>query len=164
MAAMNADRPSHADSTDAAGAPSSPSIADTLPERLGDYHILRQVGRGGMGVVYEAVQESLGRHVALKVLAHNYAQEPTHLERFRREARAAAKLHHTNIVAVYGVGGTRRPAISPTICAAFWNIGRSRRGASRCWSGSADGAAATRPLPRYGWPSWCCWRSMRCRS
>jgi hypothetical protein len=57
-----------------------------------------------MGVVYEAVQGSLGRHVAVKVLTGNSLLNSTQLERFRREARAAARLHHTNIVPVFGVG------------------------------------------------------------
>jgi hypothetical protein len=73
-------------------------------EQLGDYRIVREIGRGGMGVVYEAEQESLGRRVALKVLPAEALRNPTHIQRFQREARAAARLHHTNIVPVFGVG------------------------------------------------------------
>src|SRR5262245_61045769 len=73
-------------------------------ERVGDYRILREVGRGGMGVVYEAIQEPLGRHVALKVLPFQLSSDPVYLERFHREARVAARLHHTNIVPVFDVG------------------------------------------------------------
>jgi serine/threonine protein kinase len=64
------------------------------PKQIGEYRILREVGRGGMGVVYEAEQESLGRHVALKVLPFAALMDPNHLKRFQREARAAARLHH----------------------------------------------------------------------
>ena len=73
-------------------------------KQLGEYRILREIGRGGMGVVYEAEQESLGRHVALKVLPFHALMDPTSLERFRREARAVAGLHHSNIVPVFSVG------------------------------------------------------------
>jgi serine/threonine protein kinase/WD40 repeat protein/tetratricopeptide (TPR) repeat protein len=74
------------------------------PRRLGDYRILREVGRGGMGVVYEAVQETLGRHVALKVLPEHGRMDAGQLERFRLEARSAARLHHTHIVPVFDIG------------------------------------------------------------
>jgi hypothetical protein len=72
-------------------------------ERLGDYRIVREVGRGGMGVVYEAEQISLGRHVALKILSQRLPDERER-RRFEREAKALARLHHTNIVPVFGVG------------------------------------------------------------
>ena len=74
------------------------------PGRLGDFRLLREAGRGGMGVVYEAEQESLGRRVALKVLPANMLTDPKQVRRFEREARSAARLHHTNIVPVFGVG------------------------------------------------------------
>src|SRR5262249_46342517 len=71
---------------------------------LGDFEIVREVGGGGMGVVYEAVQRSLNRRVALKVLSAALGLTPRAVERFRREAEAAARLHHTNIVPVYATG------------------------------------------------------------
>ncbi|HZN56838.1 MAG TPA: tetratricopeptide repeat protein, partial [Planctomycetota bacterium] len=75
--------------------------------RLGDYRIHREAGRGGMGVVYEAEQVSLGRRVALKILPFAAVLDPKHLERFRNEAHAAALLHHTNIVPVFSIGCER---------------------------------------------------------
>ena len=73
-------------------------------ETLGNYRLLRPIGRGGMGVVFEAIQEPLGRHVALKVFPANRWGDGSHRERFRREAQVAARLHHTNIVPVFDVG------------------------------------------------------------
>ena len=73
-------------------------------ERLGEYRIVREVGRGGMGVVFEAVQESLDRRVALKVLPQASLLSGNQLERFRREAQTAARLHHTHIVPVFDSG------------------------------------------------------------
>src|SRR5205807_464467 len=71
------------------------------------FRLLREVGRGGMGVVYEAEQISLRRRVALKVLPFAATLDPKRLQRFRNEARAAACLHHPNIVPVHGVGCVR---------------------------------------------------------
>jgi hypothetical protein len=75
-----------------------------LPPSLGDFHILREIGRGGMGVVYEAEQRSLKRRVALKVLRFGGAADAEAMERFRREAETVAGLHHTNIVPIFAVG------------------------------------------------------------
>jgi tetratricopeptide (TPR) repeat protein/predicted Ser/Thr protein kinase len=72
--------------------------------QLGDYRVLREVGRGGMGVVYEAVQTMLQRRVALKVLDPSRGLSPAQVERFHREACTAAELHHTNIVPVFESG------------------------------------------------------------
>ena len=72
--------------------------------RIGDYRIIREVGRGGMGIVYEAEQVSLGRRVAVKVLPRSLFHNDRVRRRFDRESKAAGKLHHTNIVPVFGVG------------------------------------------------------------
>lgn len=78
------------------------------PERvLGDFKIIREVGRGGMGVVYEAQEISLGRRVALKVLPFAAVLDSQQLKRFKIEAQVAAQLHHTHIVPVYSVGHER---------------------------------------------------------
>ncbi|MFT3879549.1 MAG: protein kinase [Gemmatales bacterium] len=84
-------------------------------ERLGEYRILGEIGRGGMGVVYRAVQESLNRQVALKILPPELATRSGAIERFHREARAAAQLHHGHIVPVFGVGEARWFALGTTV-------------------------------------------------
>lgn len=73
-------------------------------DKLGDFKIIRQIGQGGMGIVYEALQVSLQRHVALKVISPAISNSPKQLARFKREAATAARLHHTNIVPVFGSG------------------------------------------------------------
>src|SRR6202040_4260144 len=87
----------------------SPAAKEDLSElgRFGDFRLIREVGRGGMGVVYEAEQISLGRRVALKVLPFAATMDPRHLQRFQNEARAAASLHHEHIVPVHAVGCER---------------------------------------------------------
>ena len=78
-----------------------------MPGRLGDYRIVREIARGGMGVVYEAEQLSLDRRVALKVLPFAAVLDQKQLQRFKNESAAAAQLHHTNIVPVFSVGCER---------------------------------------------------------
>jgi serine/threonine-protein kinase len=76
---------------------------DLNGQRLGNYDIIEEIGRGGMAVVYRAYQRSLNRHVAVKVLAPQLSFDQEFVERFQREARAAAKLQHPNIVVIHDV-------------------------------------------------------------
>ena len=85
-------------------APAPTTDFTSPPRRLGDYELLRQIGRGGMGVVYEAQQQSLDRRVALKILPFASMLDRKQILRFQNEARAAAQLHHPNIVPIHGVG------------------------------------------------------------
>ena len=72
-----------------------------VPRTVGEYRIVRELGRGGMGVVYEAEQTSMQRRIALKVLYPSITNTAEAVKRFEQEARAAGRLHHTNIVPVY---------------------------------------------------------------
>ena len=92
---------------DADGTGASTAGDSHIPNQLGDYRIIRQIARGGMGVVYEAAQISLDRRVALKVLPFAAVLDQKQLQRFKNESHAAAQLHHTNIVPVFSVGCER---------------------------------------------------------
>lgn len=81
-----------------------PAGSAAAPARLGDFRIVRELGRGGMGVVYEAEQISLNRRVALKVLRFGAVADEVAMQRFQREAETVARLHHTNIVPIFAVG------------------------------------------------------------
>ncbi|MBM4072818.1 MAG: tetratricopeptide repeat protein [Planctomycetes bacterium] len=124
--------------------------ADETPHLLGDFRIIREVGRGGMGVVYEAEQVSLGRRVALKVLPFAATLDPRHLQRFKNEAQAAAQLHHTNMVPVFSVGcerGTHFYAMQfidgVTLAAAIADVGLQIADSKK----PADDPEATRAHP-----------------
>ena len=83
------------------------SVTSPHIRTLGDFQLVREIGRGGMGVVYEAVQISLNRRVALKVFPFAAVLDQRQLQRFKTEAQAAAGLHHGNIVPVYQIGCER---------------------------------------------------------
>ncbi len=87
--------------------PSESDPADTPPRVVGDYRLLREIGRGGMGVVYEAEEQSLRRRVALKVLPFAAVLDQRQITRFRNEAQSAAGLHHPHIVPVFAIGQER---------------------------------------------------------
>ena len=80
------------------------TLAGRELSRLGDFRIIREIGRGGMGIVFEAEQESLDRRVAIKVLPKQTLLNDHELERFHVEAQTAASMHHSNIVPVFGTG------------------------------------------------------------
>ncbi len=103
LALVEFNKPAREDQAISFAGPSS-SAKREIPERLGDYRILRYLGEGGMGVVYEAVRDSLRCHVALKVMHPQFRTRDKYLRRFRTEARSAARLHHTNIVSVFDYG------------------------------------------------------------
>jgi serine/threonine protein kinase len=87
-----------------AGVLSASPAAGSAPGRLGEYRVLREVGRGGRGIVYEAEQESMGRRVALKVLAARALGDERKVRSFERELSAAARLRHANMVPIVDVG------------------------------------------------------------
>ena len=97
----------HSSSAGASRRAAEQAAGEPAPRALGDFQILRELGRGGMGVVYEALQLSLSRRVALKVLPFAATFDQRQLQRFKNEAQAAALLHHTNIVPIYAVGCER---------------------------------------------------------
>ena len=72
-------------------------------KRLHEFELLDKLGEGGMGVVYEAIDHNLGRHIALKILPPERVANPTRKQRFIQEAKAASALNHPNIVTIYTI-------------------------------------------------------------
>ena len=126
--------------------PADPAAAP--PGRLGEFEILREIGRGGMGVVYEARQASLNRNVALKVLPPALRSDRRLLTRFQREAEAAARLRHPNIVPVYSIGesaGAPFFAMELVEGRSLAHVIRARR----------EGGSASLPTEPDAWRAWC---------
>ena len=85
-----------------------------MVDRIGHYRVVAELGRGGMGIVYKAHEESLNRFVAIKVLGEHLTEDPDHVERFLREARSAAGPTPATAMAGAGPGRTRRCCSIPT--------------------------------------------------
>jgi predicted Ser/Thr protein kinase len=133
----------------------APEAVEAFPRPMGPYTLLRELGRGAVGVVYEAVHRELGRKVALKVLRTGFDTDETARERFRREARACAQVRHPHIVEIYEVGEhERQPYYSMTLVdgESLHDL-RKRRGALRAadlFEAIADVAGALAALHKAG--------------
>jgi serine/threonine protein kinase len=144
-----------------AAPPSDVSTAEPEFRRLGDFELIRELGSGGMGVVYQARQISLNRKVALKVLSGGLGLTPKAVARFHREAEAAGRLHHTNIVPVYTTGeqdGVYFYAMELIEGPSLDQVIRHTRHAEACIQGDgpaseADAQAATGPYVAIDSPS-----------
>jgi serine/threonine-protein kinase len=116
-------------------------VSEQLRERVvaavGDqYDIETEVGRGGMSIVYRALDRRLNRHVAIKVLPPEFAFDPAVRERFRREAQTAAQLNHPNIVPIHSVDDRRDSGLRTAPWRRRRSLpGRPRNEWGRCWGG-----------------------------
>lgn len=116
-----------------AGSAPSPGSPDLVGEEIDEYLIQEEIGRGGMGVVYRALDRKLDRNVALKVISPDVARERDFTDRFLREARSAARLNHTNVVQIYRAGEVEgRPWYSMELVPSLRTLSRhlSSRGAA----------------------------------
>ncbi|MBV8611079.1 MAG: protein kinase, partial [Singulisphaera sp.] len=139
------------------GEPSGPGHRLESGRRIAGYRIVRELGRGGMGTVYEAVHVGLDRPVALKVLGHHAAPDSRGRRRFLNEARTAARLHHTHIVPVYDVGqvgGLCYYAMQRIEGSGLDRVLRSlRRDRTTAAGPSQGGSTANRSSPREAAPA-----------
>jgi WD40 repeat protein/tRNA A-37 threonylcarbamoyl transferase component Bud32 len=128
------------------------SSADEYPTELGDYELLSELGRGGMGIVFSARQKSLDRIVAIKVLARHLARNAKLVERFHREAHSAARLHHKNIVPVYDHGtsnGVSWYAMQQIDGESLNESVERMRAAHESFAGAESGSKSRHPLADY---------------